>query len=263
MNAKRTFKKRTFKKRVAVKKTVRNTKVFAKSIKKVLNRMAETKATAIDELEYPILANNNFMNASVNLSNTFDLAQGTGDGQRVGNSVNCTKAVLNLIVRKNLQISAATNSRPCVVSIFIGYLKNNRGESPDAYFGSLFEDGNSAIPWNGTMLRTLRVVNKKMFSVLHRYDFKVGASNPSTTANVINSYSNNDFNTFYKKKIPLKELLGKITWTEDGTAGSHNKDLWMFASYCNIDDSIDAIATDVANKQVDILYYVDTEYKDI
>lgn len=254
VNVKKTRGRKIVKKRMVVKKSIRAPKNLDRIIKKVINKNAETKYTPIDEFEYPITANNNFMNGATNLSNCFDINQGTGDGQRVGNTINCTKAVLNLIVRRNN--IPVVNSKPCVLSIFIGYLKNNRGELPNAYYGQLFEDGNSSLPWNGTMVRTLRKVNKRMFSVLHRYDFKIGLS---TTTNM----SNNDFSTFIRKKIPLKELLGKVTYTDDDVfASAHNKDLYMFASYCNIDDSIDPISTDATTRQVDLLYFVDIEYKD-
>lgn len=250
----KTYKKRTYTK--YAKKTVRPSKTLTKAIKQVQFRNAETKNTPIDEIEYPFASNNNFMQGAQNLSDAFNIAQGTGDGERIGNSFNCTKAVLNLLIRRNNQLSVAANNRPCVVSVFIGYLKNNRGESPNAYFGSLFEDGNSVLPWNGTQLRTLRRVNKKMFSVLHRYDFKIGLSTST-------SFSNNDFSAMIRKKIPLKEMLGKVTFTDDGTNLAHNKDLWIFCSYCNLDDSIDDITTNVLNRQVDIQYFVDIEYKDL
>lgn len=257
VNVKKTRGRKIVKKRMVVKKVPRVSRTLDKAIKKVINRQAETKSTAVDEIEYPFIANNNFLQNSQNLSDAFNMNQGTGDGERIGNSINCTKAVLNLQIRRNNQLTAAANNRPCVVSVFVGYLKNNRGESPNSYFGSIFQDGNSVLPWNGTMLRTLRVVNRQMFSVCHRYDFKIGLSTATGGA-----YNNNDFPALIRKKIPLKEMLGKVTFTDDGTAATHNKDLWIFCSYCNIDDSIDAISTDVNNRQVDIQYFVDVQYKD-
>jgi len=244
---------KTFKKRVAYKKTGRVSKGLNTVIKKVIRRQAETKSALSAELVYPIIANNNFMQASYNLSNGINMPQGDGDGERDGNHITVTKAVLNLSIRKNSLTS--TLSKPCIVHVFIGYLKNNRGESPDSFFGNLYEAGNSSLPWNGTIIRSLRAINKKMFSVLHRYTFKVGSSNPV-------NYENNDFKSHYNVRIPLKELMGTVTWTNDGTTTAMNKDLWFFASYANLDDSVDNIAT-LQQSQVDIEFFVDIKYKDI
>jgi len=261
MNVKRTYRKKTNKKRTYAKKTTRVSKNLTKAISKVINRKAETKSTGINETQYVFSADNDSLQPSVNLADAFDLSQSTGDGGRIGNTIECTKAVLNLTIRRNASTAPTTYNLPCIVSIFIGYLRNNRGENPDSYAStSLFKDGASVLPWNGTMLRTLRTVNKKMFSVLHRYDFKIGSSIVGTN---FPGFSNNDFKIHYHRKILLKEMLGKITYTDDAISTGHNKDLWMFASYCNINDYVDDITASIGNTQVDIQYFVDVEYKDI
>lgn len=245
----KTVKKRTYPK--YSKKTVRPTKNFTKAVKQVINRVAEMKATPYDELDYSLSTNSGF-STPVNLSDCFNIAQGTGDGQRIGNTIDCKKAILNLVLRRN---NLATPNLPCEVFVYIGYLKGNRGTAPSATpFANFYQDGNSAKAWNGTALRTLRMVNKDIFIITNRFVQKIGSS-ASTTA----QFANNDYPLLIRKKINLKALLGKVKYQYDNVNDAeHDKDLFMWVSWVNIDDSIDASLF-----PIDMSYFVDMNYQDV
>lgn len=256
--AKSTIKRKTNKKRASIKiakKLVKPSKNLIKVIKQVQFRGAETKHGNISELEYPITTANSSLSPSVNLSDWMALAQGTGDGQRIGNVVNCTKANLNLIVRRN----NTTNSQiPCELHVFIGYLKQNRGTTPDPFFVNFYQSGTGTVAWNGTQIRTMRKVNADLFVIFKKLIFKIA---PSTSTSTF--FNNNDFNVMYRQVLSLKPMLGKISYGDDGTATNLNKDLFMWASYVYVTDTIDNLAVDPTLKPVDLLFYVDTEYKDM
>lgn len=254
-------KKRTYKKRNSVKtvkKSSMPSKILTKTLKglidKRIRKKAELKSIPINEEEYVFTSTNADLSNPVNLTRFFEISNGTGDGQRIGNIINVEKANLKLIVRKNL---SASNQYPAVVYIWIGYLKADRNTDPSAYFPSFYNDGPSVLPWNGTMQRTLREENKDLFTIYKKFRFKLGSS---TSAN--SGFNNNDFGIFYNTTVSLKPILGKLQFQDDGTAGAVNRDLFMWASYCNIDDVIDNIAVTPGLRPVDILYWVDGKYTD-
>lgn len=229
-------------------------KSLTKAIKKVMYRQAETKYSGVDETEYTMNTSNLNLFPSVNLSSWAGLEQGVGDGQRVGTKIDITKANLKFILRRN----NTTSSRyPLVFHIWIGYLRQNRNDVPDPFFVNFYEDGTSTLPFNGTMLRTLRNVNKNLFTIHKHLEIKLGPSTSSTS-----SYNNNDFPIMVKRTISLKPLLGKLTYGDDASSANFNKDLWMWCGYTYLDDSIDNLAVSPSLLPVDLLYFVDVEYKD-
>lgn len=259
MNVKR-YKKRGIKKyvkktkRTSSKNVVPLTKAVRKAVKQVIYQQAETKHTPVNEVEYAFPNNNNLLQPSVNLSNTFTIDQGTGDGQRIGNKIKITKATLNYIVRRN---NTTSSQYPCELHIWIGYMKQSRNENPDPYHPYIYQDGPSVLPWNGSQLRTLRQTNKDIFVIFKKLVIKCGGAKSTSP-----QYDNNDYKVLTKGRLSLKPMLGTLTYGDDGGASNFDKDLWMWASYCYIDDTIDSLSSNPALKPVDFLYWVDTEYKD-
>lgn len=237
-----------------IKRTMRATNnSIAQTVKTVLKRQVEKKHTPQNELQYNFDTINSSFSTPVNLSDCFNISQGTGDGERVGNLITCSKAVLNLIIRKQVNEVAL----PCEVHVFIGYLKGNRDQAPSATpFANFYQDGNTAVAWNGTMLRTLRKPNADLFVISNKFVVKIGSSTATTT-----QYNNNDFPILIRKRLSLKPLLGKVKYQYDNVSGSeHDKDLFMWASYVYQDDTI---APAAINCPVDLLYFVDMEYTDL
>lgn len=251
-------KKKTYKKRVStkrIKKTYKSTKVLKKVVKQVLFKVAESKHTPIDEQEYQFTTTSSALQPSVALSECLSLSQGTADGQRVGNKIHVTKANLNLIVRRN---NTGSSLIPCEFHLFIGYLKQDRGALPDPFFPLIYQDGFSTLPFNGTMIRTLRKINKDLFIIHKKLVFKVG---PSTSS--VSQFNNNDFPVIQRKVISLKPLLGLVQYGDDGTSFNFNKDLYMWGGYVYINDTIDNLVANPELKPLDVLYFVDMEFKDI
>lgn len=251
--------KKTCKARKSGRKSTRKTMrrpnpSLVKALKAIVNRQAETKHTPVNETEYVMATTNSSFFPSINLSSWLALDQGTGDGQRVGNKVNVTKATLNMIVRRN---NTTSSLYPCELHVFIGHLRQNRNENPDPFLSSFYQDGPSVLPWNGSMLRTLRKPNTDVFTISKKMVFKIG---PAVSTG--GQFSNNDFPVLHRRKVSLKKLMGKITYGDDGTASNFDKDLWMWASYVYLDDSIDNLAVSPGLKPVDLLYFMDYEYKD-
>jgi len=245
MNGKRVFKK-VFKKRVVKKYPVKSVKSVKKIVKDVIKRSAETKHCGNVPYAYVwTAANNTSASAPMSLSNALDLSQGTTDGTRIGNRVDCSKAILNLSISGN-------SNYPQIVEVIIFYLKGKRSIVPtasdiDSY---LYQNGASATGPTNTILNMMRNTNNDFFTVVKRMFFKVGTSD-STTAN----YTNNDFKLFVNKKIRLPSMEGLVSYEQDNIATSHNKDLFIF---CHTRSPTSATILFPVN----VNFYVETEYKD-
>lgn len=224
---------------------------FNKAVKNAIYKIAETKYSGTDPAGYAFNATNALMSAPVNLSDAFNLSQGTNQGERVGNRIDITRAMLNL----NITQAGGSAAGPNIVTIFIGYLKGTRGTAPSSTsFLSLLQDGNLASGMDNTTLSLLRNINTDLF-VAKRYTFKVGQSfwDPGTGIQV---QGNNDFKMFVNRKISLKPLLGNMTFQTDSTASSHNKDLFMWCQWTVPLGTVDSVPP-ILN------YFLDGGYKDI
>uniref|UniRef100_UPI0040488CF0 hypothetical protein n=1 Tax=Polynucleobacter sp. TaxID=2029855 RepID=UPI0040488CF0 len=225
-----------------------------KAVKAVVNRGQETKHSGIDETEY-VFESNYAMSTPINLAQAMNISNGTTDGARVGNNINVTKATLNIVARRN---NTSASRFPAEIHVFIGYVKQDRSTIPGLHhLNRLYEDGAAALPWNGTQLRTLRAINKTIFTMTNKLVFKVGSSDSFSV-----QQNNNDFSLIHRAKVELKAMHGKVIYGDDGQPADHNKDLWMFASYCYIDDNTDNLIDNPTSKPVDLLYFVDLQYKD-
>ena len=249
-NAKKFYpKKRVFKtKRKSVKKIAQVS--VKKAVESVLSRKVEPKSSGINPAVYVWNANNSTISASVNIADVFALTQGVTDGTRIGNKIDITRAVLNI------NLLSPSSGNPCIVTIFIGYLKGQRTSNPSTGGNTafIFQDGPVSTGTTGLTLDLLRNTNNDLFTV-KRYDIKIGGA--YNAVGVAPAFNNN-FPAFVNKKISLSQLLGTLTYTNDGSV-LHNKNLWMFCQCTSIDSSLLAIPSvfPILN------YYVDGTYKDM
>jgi len=222
--------------------------------------MAEKKSTPYDEVTYSFNRGNSQMSTAYLLSLCLNIPQGAGDGQRIGNKINVTRAMMNYSLRAQDPNSSAgvdAFDSPVEVHIFIGYVKGSRAENWDADFRtSTYNDGNSVLPWNGTNIRTLRRLNTDKFVIKHHVIKKIGTSFTNKEYS-----SNNDYKLTHRGKINLKELLGSCQYTDD-TGLTHNKDLYMSASYVFASDQT-GDQTVITVPPVVFDYFIDLEYTDL
>jgi len=222
------------------------------AIENVLVRKAETKQPNISPLQYTFNGNgtnNSIMSSPVDITSVISsMSQGTANGQRIGNDINVTKALLNI----NMTASSG-QALPYLVTIFVGYVKGSRTTSPSASnLASILDLGGSTSGYTGMTQDLLLKLNTDKFSCI-RKNYKLGVSAPATGA----SFQNNDFPCFQNVKIPIKALLGKIQFIRDsGTI--INRPIYMWAQFTAI-NSVN-VSTSVAPN---LMYYLDVQYKDM
>lgn len=224
-----------------------NKRVIRSVVKNTVKNLVEKKSCNQDPQDYTFNASNATMSPAVHLDGALDLSQGNTDGTRIGNQINVTKAVLNFVITR----STIGAFKPGIISIFIGYVRNNRRDPPSsANLLEIYQDGSTSTDADGTLLSTLRNVNTDRFVIFKKMDFKIGFADNG------GNHANNDFPLMVRKKISLKPLLGKITYNDANTS-NHDKQLFMWATYTNY-DSVLTTSTNVILK-----YYLDIEYIDL
>jgi len=222
------------------------------AIENVLVRKAETKQPNISPLQYTFNGNgtnNSIMSSPVDITSVISsMSQGTANGQRIGNDINVTKALLNI----NMTASSG-QALPYLVTIFVGYVKGSRTTSPSASnLASILDLGGSTSGYTGMTQDLLLKLNTDKFSCI-RKNYKIGLSAPSSGL----GYQNNDFPVFQNIKIPIKALLGKIQYNSDSSSGI-NRPVYMWAQFTAVNSLPQAISVAPT-----IFYYLDVEYKDM
>lgn len=235
--------RRVFKKRVAPYR-IRQRR-FTKAVKKLIQSTAETKRTSADPVSYTFNANNGAMSAPIDLPSQFiSLAQGTGDGERVGEQVNTKKATLKMLIQSN-----ATEAS--VLQVFIGYRKNSPGILPSApNLTDVFDDGAGTAPADGSLLSLMRSTNTDEWRFFTYRKLKVGPSNATGMVN-------NDFPAYRKIYIDLTKHLGKLRYQDNTSQPPTNKHMYLFMNWVN-----PATGTSSTNPPK-VQFYLDYTYTDM
>jgi len=222
------------------------------AIENVLVRKAEAKQPNILPLQYTFNGNgtnNSIMSSPVDITSVISsMTQGSANGQRIGNDINITKAVLNI----NMTASSG-QALPYMVTIFVGYLKGARTTVPtNANLATILDLGGSTTGYTGLTSDLLLKVNSDRFSCI-RKNYRLGLAQ----ANSGSAYQNNDFPVFQNIKIPVKSVLGKIQFNNDSGSGI-NRPVYMWAQFTAV-NSVNQLTTIAPT----VFYYLDVEYKDL
>jgi len=224
------------------KKSVKAT--FAKLVREV----AEKKTTNNDPIGYTFNANNTTCSPAVDLiATTLDaIAHGSQNGQRIGNDIYVHKFDLKLSF--SFLPGAIATVRPGYVQVWVATLKDSPSTLPNATdLGRIYDDGGGSSGPDGTMLATLRNLNKDYFNFKAYKMFKLG---PSGTL-----YANNDFPINVQMTIPGL-IKGRVRYND--TTAVCNKYCFMFMAFTSADNT-----PVLATIPVDCQYYVSVSYSDV
>lgn len=206
-------------------------------VKKVIHSNIENKTEQT-------LSANNVISSYANNNNLFvvsmipygNIAQGVGQGDRIGNLITTVSCYLNFTIR-TANYSATYNPVPVpqTVYVFLGKVKNSPPFTPtNTDFAKLWQAGDSFHAPYGNNLDNLQNVNKDWFTVYKFMKFKIGYA--AVTAAGFNSayeyYSNNDFKFSVTKRMNITRFMPKKVKFNDSTTQPTNDNLWMWA-FCN------------------------------
>lgn len=228
--AKRRFSKRskksTYRKRRGGVRRRTSTKKFKRAVRTQLRRAAETKSSQRFNLGQNLVPSNatTFAANIIELGPgvTMPIAQGTGQGNRVGNRIETVRHVFKGTIVPYPQDSTTNpNPQPLVVKMWIFYDKTDPTAVPNPITYPFFQDGNGVAGFSNDLIDTWRPVNTDRYRVLCARTFKLGFSEyAGTAASTLNqgqyqAYSNNDFKLNCGFRINLtKYQIKKIRFND-------------------------------------------------
>lgn len=250
------FKSRPIKKLVYSK--VRS--AFAKNVKAVVTRMAETKNSHFNFTQY--LPNVNAgTSTQVQIapnSGSLSIVQGTGQGDRVGDRVRVKKAMFRGYMSP-LAYDVTYNSAPSPVEVRMIIGKNKASPTTAMTLSTLFQNGDTSVAPAGTLLDMLSPINKETVQVYVDRIFKLGTQYGQTGTTAANGYySNNDFLFNQRFDVDITKFLPNVITYNDTTAQPTSNSL--FALFLCV--SADGTITGANLRPVLLTYDLDFQYTD-
>jgi len=190
------------------------------------------------------------------------IAQGIGQGSRIGNEIKIKKVMLNYIISPR-PYDATSNSvpQPCEIDLYLGYVRGTPSTIPTSIdINNLFQNGNSFSAPVGTLRDLVSVVNKDYWIIKKRWRHKVGfASNNGTGSSAaFQSFNNNDFKLNAIRKLDITQHVAKTVRFNDSQNTALSKNLFfMYQAVA----SGGGVFTSTAIP-MNIEYWIDVQYED-
>lgn len=160
--------------------------------------------------------------------NFFNLAQGVGQGDRVGNTIKLKRWVIKGLINPSLGRPPVD---PAAANVFHPYsyqgtatvmlIKLRNGLPIPVGVPKLWQDGNIALDPLGTQYDKLQPVNKDLYKVYWRKSFKLGCSNTATNSQATATnwplFANNDYKVSATFGLDVCKYIGrnaKITYED-------------------------------------------------
>lgn len=203
-------------------KSVKKNSIIKKTIQNVLNKKLEVKHQSLAS------AYNNIYNvindARVALIRPI-ISQGTGQGDRIGNSINIKK--VTLYVNVTLDASSTVSGYPKYVDVYIFKFKKNNVAVPTASDMTKFlQYGNLSEPYLGRAFDGMRDVNKDLFTIKKKLRL-----NMIHGGTVNNYYGYGMMQSNMTLKIDVTKYLKSRLLFDDTTNTVTNDNLYMAIGY--------------------------------
>lgn len=150
------------------------------------------------------------------------IAQGTGEANRVGNSVRTRSLIYSGVIYPN-QYNATYNPTPIPQEVcFMLISRKDTGDTNPGTFAALYESGNSSANPDGTVFDLVREINTDLYTVHYKRVFKIGAAENTGTGAVagFQNYANTDFKYNQKFKMDLTKYIDKEIRFNDSSNGA-------------------------------------------
>lgn len=257
-------------KKAVVKKALRKSwkRSVAKVAKRVVGNLAENKIATYSFSSNPSclqstttsLAGNYFV-VSPSTTAYYTITQGTGNTNRVGNSVHTTSLTCSLVMCPNSFSSTTNNSMvPCEILVYFFKKKGYTNAFLSATdIQDFYENGSTTTGPLGYLMDINARLNKDGYTYLCHKRFKLGRSVVGSTANLTapnyNSATNNDFKWNVVTKFNLTKYMPKTLNFGDQVVSPSNPYIHMLVQVVAADGTI--LGTD----QLPVKMYGKVEYK--
>lgn len=226
----RRYRKRVYKRKAPSKakamRSYRNKK-FNYRVRRTLSRVTELKKANYSQNNFALTSvlsanmdqNIKFLNPSSATGALFNIAQGSGQGSRIGNKITTKKCLLSGVVHINTEWSAQNwNMCPLYVALYVFKCKVGVQSVADVETivqNRFFAAGNSSTGFSGTLRDLMMEPNKDVITLLRKKIVKVGtgtvqSATASGTANVLNqSYNDSQATIARMFRVDLTKALAK------------------------------------------------------
>lgn len=256
-------KKRTlrYKKKPTVKKVVKKAIVkakhqaFARAVKKVVLKVAETKhCQPLSSTGFVIKAYQSLgvppQSTTIDIKSILDgIAQGTGEGDRIGNRIRVTSFLF-----KGFVSFMQDGNKPLFLKMII-YRNKNDAANPD--MSRFLSYGNVDSPPNNNLTDIIRRINTDYYTVYASRMFKLGNST-FATGGTATGLENNDFKMTQFFNINLTKYMRDPIYN-DTLSTVTNKAMYVSFLVGYFDGSTVTAAQSVATMSYDVM----VSYKDM
>lgn len=236
-----TTKRRTYRKRTPVKKQVKKAvkkvhkQIFAKKVKQVINRMAEEKtASNFGGVQLIEVFNSTLtppQSTILDITNAlYQIAQGTGQGDRIGNRITLTK--FNF---KGYVTFASPGATLPIYLKMIVFKQKLDGNNPD--MSRMLHNGNTDIAPTNTLRDIIIPLNNDYYTIFATRTFKLGTSTVVT---------NNDFSLTKFFNINMLKHCKNVVYSDSLTDPTNKKFYVGFLAGYN-DGTAVPVSTGIAN----------------
>lgn len=190
------------------------------------------------------------------------LANGIGQDQRIGDAVKIKGMYVNyLLTAKPYDATFNPTPKPVIVQVWV--IKPKTGNvfgqgvaqiqsGPSAIFYENQFNGDSGM--GGTLIDTIRKVDRDNFQILYCRTHKIGYSGNLNTTNQVTSFQNNDYQQFARGRIKIKGFNWKVSRNEL----PQGQNIYMFCQVLNADNTLAGLsALPVLMSFNETIYYTD------
>jgi len=230
--------------RKTMKKTAKKDRALATKafVKRIIDSRIEDKSQNFDNV---IDFAGYFLNTSLDAvyigpdTSSYQIAQGTGQGDRLGNVIKVKKCILKYYLCPIPQSDALNPiPQPQLVRVWIGNIRSNLAQKPDATtIAELYAGGNTSFPPNETVDDMMAPVNADKFIEKYTCVHKVGHSiytDPSGTLKPFSFYANNDYSESTFATVDCTKFFkSKLYFNDNNLQTDSNLFMWMEAVNCD------------------------------
>lgn len=179
------------------------------------------------------------------------IAQGTGQGDRIGNSIRPYKCTLRMTINPNLY-NVTSNPSPCphLVRMLILRRKDIGQSTLLTSFAGLFQTGNTAIAPQSNGSDIVNSINTDLYTVYHDEVLKIGyADMTGSGSSAAGQYfSNNDFKYNIVKTVDVTKFMGKKLTFNDATQTGLSGDTGLYCLFliCRADGTTPTAGNSIA-----------------
>lgn len=240
-NRKRMLKHRAIKRAVAGKRynkrhlNMRVSDAVKTYVKRTIHSQIENKCVQINpgQLAFGNVLESPDFNAYplAPLNSFWTIAQGVGQGNRVGNIIKVRKVMLNYILRPApYDVLTNPNTQPSEVRLMLGYVKNSPAFLPlNTDIAQLFNVGSTSQAPVGTLKDLISPYNNDYWTIKKSWTHKLGFANNSGTGGSpgVQYHANNDFKYNAMARIDVTRYMPKTCVFNDAVGTTNTKNLFF------------------------------------